>query len=214
MNKTIALAFIGTALAAISSAQIPLADQKTATFDFKHTSPLFTETFTDGGPYMILAGLHSLTPLDQTLAQVTLSATPTYLCRSDGNGIGTGPYADGELRNGGGTPFLSGATLVEIVNVQTPPHTQLTHLGLLLNSVNYSTQEGYLIYGSKQDARFGPAQLDLLVHGMGTPLNNGWVDITGPLLSNYRYFYVTADNGDYSSINLGDGTKLWYEPTK
>ena len=213
MNKMIALLLFGTSLTAISFAEIPLADQQTATFSFKNVTPQYVETFSSNGACIKLAGLFSQTPLNENLAEVTLNATPTLLARSDGNGIGTGPFSDGELRNGAGTPFLAGATLVEIVNVATPCRTQLTHLGILLNSVDYGTQEGYLVYGSKQDALCGPAKLDLLAHGKGDTAGEAWIDICGSQLCQYKYFYVTADNSYYSSVNLGDGTKIWFEPS-
>jgi hypothetical protein len=69
------------------------------------------------------------------------------------------------------------------------------------------------VYGSTGNAYFGgPTQLTLLDHGFGNRAGIGSFDVNASLLSKYSTFYVTADNSYYSSVALGNGTKLTATP--
>lgn len=199
MNKTIAMISLGTALSAVAGAQ-------TGTFNFNNAPAAPVDTFTNNGFSMTVSGLSSAVSLNQNQSSVTLNASATNILVGDEHGIGTGPFGDNELRNGAGTPALPGATLLELSNVKGPTGTSLTSLNLLLTSVDHAFNEGFLVYGSTQDASHGAATLNLLFHGMGDNQDNGKYTVTANQLSSYSSFYVTADNGFYSSVLLGSGT--------
>jgi hypothetical protein len=210
MKKIIAIGFLGTALVSASLAQ-------TGTFNFTENnvnSSTNVENFsTSNGFSMYINGLYSSTPLNQNLNSLTLNASAYKLAYADDGGIGTGPFSDGEMRNGAGTPPVSGATILELSDFKGPHGASVSDLSISMTSVDYATHEGFLVYGSTGNAYFGgPTQLTLLDHGFGNTAGIGTFDVNSTLLGKYSTFYVTADNGYYSSVALGNGTKLTSTP--
>ncbi len=208
MKKFLALGLVGAALTSASFAQ-------TGSFTFTNVnSHTNVENFsTPNGFSMYVNGLYSKTALNQNLSSLSLNATAYNLAYADDGGIGTGPYSDGELRNGAGTPSLSGASLLELSDFKGPKGGTISDLTISMTSVDYSTHEGFLVYGSTGNAYFGgPTTLTLLDHGFGNTAGIGTFDVNSQLLSKYSTFYVTADNGYYSSVALGNGTKLTATP--
>lgn len=201
MNKSIAILVLGATLTTISTAQV------TGTFNFGSAPVAPVDTFSDHGISLTVSGLSSSTALDQSLSSVTLNASATNILVGEDSGIGTGPFSDHELRNGGGTPALAGATLLEISHISPPNHDQVTGLDIVMDSVDYSTHEGFLVYGST-----GSNKLVLLDHGFGNASGIGSFDVSKSQLAAYSNFYVTADNGYYSSVLLGSCTAVTAAP--
>lgn len=201
MKKTFAILILGASLTSISMAQ-------TAVFNFNSAADASQDTFTSNGVSLTVNGLASSTSLNQNLSSLTLNATATNILVGPENGIGTGPFSDDELRNGAGTPALSGATVLELSHITTPKGTMATSLDINMTSVDKATNEGFLVYGSTQDASKGAATLTLLDHGFGNNSDDGSFAISSSMLSKYSSFYVTADNGYYSSVLLGNGTSI------
>jgi len=206
MKKILASLLCGSSLAALSAAQ-------SATFNFNSAPAQPVDTFTSNGFSLEIAGLFSASSLNQNLSSVSLNATPYNILVGPENGIGTGPFSDSELRNGAGTPKLSGATLLDITDIQTPKATTASELDILMSSVDQATHEGFLVYGSNQSALKGPATLTLLNHGTSGPNDTGSFTVNSNLLKQYTNFYVTADNSFYSSVLLGNGTKVKAQAT-
>jgi hypothetical protein len=197
-----------------AGALVTAASAQTAVFNFNGAASQSTDMFTSNGISLDITGLMSATSLNQNQSTTSLTATTTNIVDQTARegGIGTGPFSDGELRNGAGTPSLSGASLLEISNITTPKGTAATGLSINFSSVDTSTNEGWLVYGSKANAANGTAQLTLLGSGKGTAGDVGTFDVTKSLLSKYSNFYVTADNSFYSSVLLGNGTKVKAQP--
>lgn len=208
-NKaTIALTLLGSMIAATSQAD-------TGTFTFSGVNGTASQVFTTSNGFSLTAsGLQSSTMLDQTLSSVNLVASGYALKNAQNEGLGTGPYSDGELRNGAGTPKLNGATIIELSNITGPNSAQIQSLNFVIGSVDRKTSEGYLIYGSNTDAynNGGMATLTLLDHGYSDSADLGHYSVTGSQLAQYSTFYLTADNNHYSSVLLGNNTSVQAAP--
>ncbi|MHB8637755.1 MAG: PEP-CTERM sorting domain-containing protein [Fimbriimonadaceae bacterium] len=208
MNKSIAILLVGASLTSIATAQ-----SVTGSFNFSNAPVAPVDTFSSNGFALTVSGLSSATSLDQSLSSVLLNASSTNILVGAEHGLGAGPYSDHELRNGAGTPALKGATLLELSDLDTPNNTMANSLTLDFSSVDHSTHEGFLVYGSTQDASKGLAKLILLDHGTGNSNNAGSFTIGSSLLSKYSSFYVTADNSYYSSVLLGPSSCFKASPT-
>lgn len=191
---------------------VSVASAAQGSFDFHVVTPSEQIVFNShniAGFQVTVTGLKSDVYLNQNQTHSVLNASETKIYEGAENGIGTGPFGDKELRNGAGTPKLSGVTLLELSNFVAPGGLQLSGLDLVLTSVDHAYNEGFLVYGSNDDAsKGGPAHLTLLKKAKGNTHNEGFFNIGNELFHRYSSFYVTADNSKYSSVLLGSGTKL------